>query len=527
MSMSKLRSVRAWLCAVWCVAAGAPSLAADVASNGRDGHGPQPRLVQSGQRLVLLGVTSDHHALYQDGTTVVATELKAGARKQLVGTSPPGIVSFVYTVGKVAFVWTNPDRNVPGFGVSPLTVWSAASGANKASDDSPLGTFTTSASADGRYVMYTTRGPADGSVGDIEFARTDMSQRTTLVANAPMSFPSGTCRPWGSFVGHGPRSHPVALFCEGGAATATLASWSPRGDSRRDLLAGVRTRPYFTASPDGRRFFTSLAGTATPVVVDDRGDVRRLEEGVFGAQGFFTANDDVFYFARAPGATIGELHRASLRSGAVSFVTDNHSGLLANQAGSDLIVTSPASPDGRQLAHLGVFNNAANTFEFRVVDLAKGGSRVIDSLPFCITGPTFSADSGHALYARDDGTGNCAGPLIAVGAKGHAAIGAPSLWAHEQLAGSRIAFNDNRVFDGADFFASTADLNIVDLSRPTQSLAVLAPQAYLAFFPIRRGREIAFTTGRGANGPGLYVARARALHDNDNDNDDDDDDDGE
>jgi hypothetical protein len=522
--MIEFRSVRAWLCAVLTAAAGAqaPALAADAApreSTGRDGRGPDVRLVQSGQRLVLLGVTSDNHALYQDGPTVFASELKPGARKQVVGMSPPGIVSFVYTVGKVAFVWTNPDRNVPGFGVSPLTVWSAASGANKASDNSPLGTFTTSASADGQYVMYTTRGPADGTVGDIEFARTDMSERTTLVANVPMSFPFGACRPWGSFVGHGQRSHPVALFCEGGAATATMASWSPRGDGRRDLLAGVRTRPYFTASPDGKRFFTSLAGTATPVVVDERGDVRRLEEGVFGAQGFFTSNDDVFYFARLPGAASAELHRASLRTGSASFVADNYSGLLTNQAGSDLIVTSPASPDGGKIAFLGAFDNAANAFEFRVGDLVKGGSRVIDSAPFCITGPTFSADSGHALYARDDGTGTCNGPLIAAGAKGNAAIGAPSLWAHERLAGSRIAFNDNRVFDANDFFGSTADLKVVDLSRPTQSPTLLAPQAYLAFFPTRRGREIAFTTGRGDSGPGLYVARGRASRDTDDDGD--------
>jgi hypothetical protein len=34
---------------------------------------------------------------------------------------------------------------------------------------------------------------------------------------------------------------------------------------------------------------------------------------------------------------------------------------------------------------------------------------------------------------------------------------------------------------------------------------------------IKRGREIAFTTGRGAGGPGLYVARGRALRDTDDD----------
>jgi hypothetical protein len=44
----------------------------------------RPTLVQAGERLVLLGVTSDNYALVQEGTRVYATELKPHARKQLV-----------------------------------------------------------------------------------------------------------------------------------------------------------------------------------------------------------------------------------------------------------------------------------------------------------------------------------------------------------------------------------------------------------------------------------------------------------
>lgn len=479
-------------------------------------HRPAPELVQPGERLVLLGVTSDNYALVQDGQTVYASELKRGARQQIVGTSPLGVVAFVYTVGKVAFVWTQPNRSLPGFGVSPLTVWSAATGATAAAEQSPIGTFTTSASEDGRHVMYTTRGTPDGSVGDIEFARTDMSQRTTLVAGVPMAFPGGPCRPWGSFVGNGHRSHPVALFCEGGATTATLASWSSAGIARSTLLTDVLTQPFFRVSPDGRQFFTALAGSRTPVVVNDRGDVRRLEEGVLSRQGFFTTNSDVYYTARGSQSHTTEIHRASLRTGGTAFVVDNVVAIHTVQTGSDLIVTPPSSPDGRKLAYATGQDPVTGLLDFRIADLVNAGSRAPEPARVTtLSGPVFSADSKYALYARIDDVSTGNAQLIAAGPHGNFALGAPSLWSHDRLKGARIVFNDNVVYDATDFFRSTADLKMVNLSRPTQSLSIIEAQAYLAYFPSKGGREMAYTTGRGRSGPGLYVAKGRAQRDGD------------
>jgi hypothetical protein len=497
--------------AVLTVATLSPAIASD-------GLGHEPQLIQAGDRLVLLGVTSDNHAVYQDGSSVYATELKRGAHKQLIGTSPPGIVAFAYTVGKVAFVWTHPNRNVPGFGVSPLTVWSQASGAALASDNSPIGTFTTSASADGRYVMYPARGNANGSVGDIEFASTDMTQRKTLVAAVPMSFPFCACRPWGSFVGKGAASHPVALFCEGGAATATLGSWSPRGDARRTLLAGVLTQPYFTASPEGTQFFTALAGARTPVVVNEQGELRRLEEGVLSRRGFFTSSKDVFYSAFVNLSQPGEIHRASLRSGATSFVADKLSVFLTAQAGSDFVVTPPSSPDGRKLAYNTGSDPNTGLSDVWLADLVRGGSQAAESTKSTfLSGPLFSADSRYTLFARvdDPSTGNA--QLVAVGPNGKVTIGAPSLWTHDRLSGARIAFNDNVVFDPNDFFRSTADLHVVDLSRPSPSLSLVAAQAYLNYYPVNRGRQLAFTSARGLGNAGLYLVRARPTSDDDED----------
>jgi hypothetical protein len=490
------------------------------ATTDRSERADAPQLIHSGERLVLLGVTSDNHALVQEGTTVYATELKRGARKHFVATTPPGNVAYVYTVGEVAFVWTNPDRNVAGFGVSPLIVWSDATGANKASDSSPIGTFTTSASDNGRYVMYTTRGATDGTVGDIEFARTDMSERRTLVAKVPMSFPFGACRPWGSFVGQGQRARPVTLACENGAATPALAAWNNRGEQRVTLVQSALNPPYFTASPDGSELFTVLAGSRIPVVVNMRGEVRRLEDGFLSRRGFFTSRNEVFYSAFADITKLGEVRRASLRTGATSPVVNNFLFFITPQQGSDLIVTPPTSPDGDKLAYLTGSDPNTGLNDLWIANLNDGGGTVIEAanntyLPggFVTSGPVFSTDSKYVLYGRVDDLATGSSSLVAAGPNGKASFGTPSFYTHERLVGSNIVFSDNLNFDPNDIFNSTADLKLVDLSQPDRTLRTVAPQAYAVFFPANRGRELAFTTATGAQGAGLYVIRAKASRD--------------
>jgi hypothetical protein len=301
-----------------------------------------------------------------------------------------------------------------------------------------------------------------------------------------------------------------------------LGSWSSRGDARATLVSGVLTQPYFTVSPDGTQFFTALAGSRTPVVVNDRGELRRLEEGVLSRRGFFTSNQDVFYSAFVNLSQPGEIHRASLRSGATSFVADKLAVFLTAQAGSDLIVTPPSSPDGRKLAYTTGFDPNTGLNDVWVADLVRSGSQAAapDKNTY-LSGPVFSADSRYTLFARLDDPNANFGQLVAVGPQGRVTLGAASLWSHDRLRGARIAFNDNVVLDPNDFFQSTADLKLVDLSRPVQSLTVLAPQAYLAYFPVNRGRQLVFTsaaTKPGAGDAGLYLARARpASSDEDED----------
>ena len=125
------------------------------------------------------------------------------------------------------------------------------------------------------------------------------------------------------------------------------------------------------------------------------------------------------------------------------------------------------------------------------------------------SGPLFSADSNHVLFARVDDVNTFNAQLIAAGPSGTLALGDPSLWTHDRLDGARIAFNDNVAFNSRDFFSSTADLKWVDLSSPSQTLTTIAPRAYLTFLPSGNGKDLVFTTKRGSQGPGLYVAKRR------------------
>jgi hypothetical protein len=98
-----------------------------------------PQQIQAGDDLVLLAVTDDDHALYQDGQTVYATHLRAGAPRTVVAEVPGTNLAFPLQVGRVVFLWTDPQRNRPGFGVSPLVLWTAADGPRQISAQSSVG----------------------------------------------------------------------------------------------------------------------------------------------------------------------------------------------------------------------------------------------------------------------------------------------------------------------------------------------------------------------------------------------------
>ena len=456
-----------------------------------------PLLVQPGSAQQLLAVTSDHYVLYQEGTEVFASALVSGAQRQLVASVPAGNLAFVYASGKVAFVWTNPDRTKPGFGVSPLWVWSAESGANFASDGSPIGTFSTAASPDGRSVLYPTRGSADGTSGDLELASADLSSRTTMAAGIPMGFPFGYCRPWASFVGSGGSAHPVALYCRPGESTATLSSW--RGSTKADLLSGVATPPFFTADDSGTTFFTTLASPSTAVVVsEDRAPIV-VDQNVTRT-GFIT-QDGVVYVGIV--GTQRALKRFDPATGERTTLVENVRGFLTTLAGSDLITRPWGSPDRKRLAY---FTQASSGgLDQNWVDVRGGREAVvIDAEPRNWSGvPSFTADSKQFLFARPTDAANGLGALFAQDGTTSRQYSDEKAWNYLPATGSKVSYLDN--FDLGTF---TGDLKVVDLSRDTLAPRLIATGVGANFLASPDGRLLIYTLSAPGVTAGVYVARA-------------------
>lgn len=456
-----------------------------------------PLLVQPGNAQQLLAVTSDDYVLYQEGTEVFASALRSGAQRQRVASVPAGNLAFVYASGKVAFVWTNPDRTKPGFGVSPLWVWSAESGANFASDGSPIGTFSTAASPDGRSVLYPTRGSVDGTSGDLELASADLSWRTTMAAGIPMGFPFGFCRPWASFVGSGSSAHPVALYCRPGESTATLSSW--RGSTKADLLSGVATPPFFTADESGTHFFTTLASPSTAVVVsEDRAPIV-VDQNVTRT-GFIT-QDGVVYVGLA--GTQPVLKRFDPATGERTTLVENLRGFLTTLAGSDLITRPWGSPDRKKLAY---FTRASSLgLDQNQVDVR--GERqpvVVDAEPRNWSGvPSFTADSKQFLFARSTDAANGLGALFAQSGTTSRQYSDEKAWNYLPARGSRVSYLDN--FDLGTF---TGDLKVVDLSRKTLEPRRIDTGADASFLASLDGRLLIYTRNAPGVAAGVYVARA-------------------
>src|SRR5262249_38599276 len=151
---------------------------------------------------VLMGVTDDNFAIYQEGQTLYATALVPGARRQVVAEVPAGNVAQILQVGNVVMAWPNPDRSLPGFGVSPLVIWSAIGGAHRISDASAVALVATDAGPANLQVLYTTNTTPDGLVGDLAIIDVFSAlPPRTLLTHIKLDFPFGQCRPLAAFIG--------------------------------------------------------------------------------------------------------------------------------------------------------------------------------------------------------------------------------------------------------------------------------------------------------------------------------------
>jgi hypothetical protein len=467
---------------------------------------PRGRLLAAGAGVLPLEVTDDDYAIYQDGVQVFAVAL-AGGPRQLIGESPAGVTAFVYRVGRVAFVWTNPDRTLANFGVSPLVIWSAATGPHLATQSSAVGTFAASSTRRGDFVIFPSNSTADGTVGDLVYASTDLRHQTTLVAGAQMGFAVGPCNPLATFIGaHDDEDDdPIAVYCTTDPSTATLSRWTH--GTRRDLVAAAFAPPSLAVDPDTGRALTLAAGSRNPLLVDPHGRVTTVASAS-GRIPSFGPDGTIYYATRsapAPApATMVRVH------GGASQVVGDLQAIYNFSFGSRSFTTPLTSPDGRSFLVVTATDPSTGFGNVVRLDARGGGPVTIDaSLENAQFGPPFTERSEFALFAHGDPTFTVfVGPLFAADCHGARQFSEDTAWSYLAGAGNLVVYNDNTVLDPTNFFLhTTADLKIVDVGRATLASRMIAPQANATFFVTQHGAAVVYTTDHDAR-PGLYVADA-------------------
>ena len=140
------------------------------------------RLVQAGAGLIPLGVTADHHAIYQDAGAVYATSLGPCPERTQLAALAPGDVPFVKISGAVAFVWPRAQA-----ATSPLVAWSRRGGARALAAASLVLPTATEADADGDRAVFLAN-VDDGATGDLQAASLTGVGRQTVWGKGEIAF---------------------------------------------------------------------------------------------------------------------------------------------------------------------------------------------------------------------------------------------------------------------------------------------------------------------------------------------------
>ena len=470
-----------------------------------------PVLIQAGSNLLLQGVTDDNYAIYQDGQTVYAQKLIPGARRRVIAEVPNDNVMDILRVGNVALIFTDPQRTFPGFGVTPLVVWSAAGGAHRISDAATVGLVAADVSPDNRWVLYTTNVTgAGGLVGDLAIVDVFGKRGRTLLKQIPLDFPFGQCRPLAAFMGPPGEAVPTAQYCAGTDTTATLSRWV--NGRRIDLIKNIATPLPFAFGTNSREteFFVRLGASGDPVIVTDRGAARPVDQvgdtpGF--ATGFLTERGAAVYSAQ-PSATGPIELRLAARGRAPITVANQfafaYTGLF--NLGSHPKIRTP-SPDGRLVMYATGFDPATFGADVNLLDLHTGLTTVVDSQQQNFGGvETFTADSKFGMYF------NFAGAAVTnrFGVT-HQISDDNTVFRFQATTGSVVAFADHPVVTSAPantFQLTTGDLHVIDAGRPNTVPRLVAPKVHFLYFPSHRGRGLVFTSNA-AETPGLYLASSR------------------
>ncbi len=485
------------------------------------------RRLQAGTKLFVLGVTDDDHAIYQDGTSVYATSLHPGARRQLIAETGPNVGvrnPLVFVSGDVALVW--PDSDASGTIVSRLVVWTAATGPQVAASASLGFAGASAVSPDGRRVVFIANANADGTVGDLVTAAVDGRERATLVTGANVA-PFGSCPPQVGFDRKRPArrvdqeqrsdgcapARPVAGYCEGTSDTAVLSRWT--GGVRRDVATDIHGFPLWSTDTTGTKLFTLVGHprpSQRPIVIDAKGDTTVLED-VFTGGGTINTDDTVMTFAK-PGDNF-EMHRfsgAPLRPSVIApmgpsfniffdtaptFLRDYTTG-FTSRAGLAIFGTTTTSPRR----------------DLFLVDTTHAPSPLVHLQQDAECGPSFepfSADSKHALvYCSDPRTAIALFDASSSGVVRPLSVGSAEDGVNFAVEGSTITFADNLEHSPADQdLSATVEIKKVDLDAATLAPTTLVHRAYALYFPSGDRKRIVFSSDDDPSSSGLFVMPVR------------------
>lgn len=471
-----------------------------------------PILIQAGANQILLAVTEDNYAVYQEGQTLVATELRPGAPRLVIGEVPGTNVAQVLQVGKVVFLWTNPQRNLPGFGVSPLVLWTAEGGAHLISAQSSVGLVAAAASSDSRQIIFPTNATDDNARGDLVHAYTnDPLNTTTLLANTTMQFPNGLCRPLANFgLDHG-HEVPVAAHCAGTDTTATLSKWV--GGVRTDLISNIATPLQFIleSDADARTFLVNLASNSVATVTLD-GDITIVDPAARSVQGFIGAQGTVGYAVVGAGPAQLRLARDGEEPEFISTLTAIFRGSY-NRSGYSKPRT--VSSDGSLALFGSIRNPATNLRDMNLLDIRTGETFVLEAEPKAtVFSEIFTSDGDHALFFEVNNPGSGVATLVVGDRTGETRTLGPAdgVWDALAASGDDISFSTNPIVDGSSlrsFLLSTGDLFVADANHPHATPRAISAQASLIYLPSHDRKKVVFQSATESAGPGLYLANAR------------------
>ena len=459
-------------------ATGAAAVTSDHCSGRGDcggGEGSDNRafdfLAQAGTGIVPLAITDDDYVVYQQGQNIFVTAITPNASATLVGTSPGTNTAFAFAAGKVAFIWTNPNYSLPGFGVSPLVIWTAAHGAQAASTASPIGILATASSSDGERVTFPTNSSdAAGTQGDLVLASADLHEQQTLLSSVPMLFGSGPCVPEVAFLNRGGWAYPVVAHCVGTATNATLSTF-PRG-VEQDVLSNLGPGPAMTVDVDRREVTTTqmtAAGVQQAVLVTEEGattlDTVPTTFSILAGDGSVLYSD---HTTTPPGVKRAVLHGSQPVS---QTIVPQNAGVCGFGVGSVGLAQPPTDPNRRSILHAINIDPTTGLTDLAVTDIHTGNSVTLDSTleNTALFGNPFTADSAFALALKVVNPTTFAGPFTAWKIADQSSVTLSDTAPNIMLTalGGVVAVTDNLVTNATNSFASTADLKIFNLATGT------------------------------------------------------------